>query len=853
MIKFFDDISDNDFRLTGAKGYHLSKLYREGIPVPNGFVVLSTAYETYVSQNHLSSEIGSIMTAEGNNALKAQQIKALFKVDQVPQILKEQMVDAYKKLGAEKVAVRSSSTAEDLPGMSFAGQYDSYLNVSESSLLTKVVECWQSLWNEHALAYREKHGIELGFTHSVVVQQMVNAKAAGVLFTANPLNGRRDQVLINAAYGLGEAIVSGRVNPDQLTMDKKSESVLKEEIADKELQCQYDEQGTEYVPVNDEMRKQPVLTSEHLKSLLRWAQQIEELYGKPQDVEFAIGSKDQVYIVQSREITTLFPIEAFDYDGKLRAYFSAGTVLLGMKEPLTPLGFDMLSQMFPTILNVMTQQKKPLDNRFVKYAAGRLYVDMTYMLASRFVSKQFGNAFSGNDLPFKGVMESLMKSHGKQFKKQGIRFKIPWGILKYAIKMMRRIRPIRKIPMEKRYAAMIAEGEATIQEWQQKANKVSSLEDRIHFIDQCMKAAFILSQKQGLYCIEMTDFEAIQKKVKKWYGTAFQLEPLVYSLPQCITQELTIALNQGAKFFAEEGIDPTKEHPVIQKILDRFGHRSTIELDIGVPRWREEPTYLIQQMQSYMVDGMYQRNLADITEKESQAEALIADIYKTVQQDHGEKKAAKLKERMIRYRIAAGMREYPKYDIVRMLDMARQVMLDAGDALVAEGNIEQREDVFFLSMDDLLKGVDLKKEIQSNRDFYLKEMERNRIPRVVLNNGETYYSAYPLTAGSKVLQGIPLSPGVCEGQVRIVYNPVNATLKEGEILVTESTNPAWTPLFATAKGLIMEYGGPVSHGGIVAREYGIPAVVGIPSVGNVLKDGQRVRINGETGTVELLE
>ena len=852
MIKWFSEIKEDDFNLVGGKGYSLSKMFKYGIKVPNGFVVTSTAYDAYVKKNQLKQEIDHILSSPSSAVEKSQEIKELFNVETFPDDLEQQILAGMGKIASGRVAVRSSSTVEDLPGMSFAGQYSSYLNVKAGDLIEKVVLCWQSLWNERAIEYRSKYNVTTKFSHGVVIQEMINSKLSGVIFTANPINGIRNQLLINASYGLGEAIVSGQVNPDQYTVDKKSGKILKEEIAVKEVLCQYSPDGIEYVPVAESSKLISSLAEKQIKELVEVTGKIENYYGKPQDIEFAIAENDELFTVQSRDITTLFPIDALEKDGKLRAYLSAGTILLGMKEPLTPLGFEMLSQMFPTIINVMTKQKKPLDNRFVKNAGSRLYIDITYLLASKFVSKQFANAFSGNDLPLKDVMHKMIDDHGKKFRNQGIKFKIPWGVFKYGLAMVGNMKPIKKIPNEQRYDVIIQAGEEVYQKLLQSSKSLKTLEEKIAFINKCMVDAFLLSQRQGLYCIEMNDIAKIKKIVNKMYGKRFNTEHLIHSLPQCVTQELTIKLNLAAKHFAENNLKPTADQPKMKEILEKFGHRSNIELDFGTLRWAEEPKFLINQIKSYMVDKSYERNLADITEKAKRAEALIEEIYQTVKRDKGEKKAYKLKKRMINYRIAAGMREYPKFDIVRMMSIARNVTLEVGEEFVQEGLIADKYDIFFLFKKDILSKENLQEKIEINKANYQKEMGRTSIPRIVLNTGETYYSAQKNNPDSKVLQGMPLSPGIYEGTIRVVFDPLNSKLREGEIMVTESTNPAWTPLFATAKGLIMEYGGPVSHGGIVAREYGIPAVVGIPSASSILKDGQRVRINGETGVVEIL-
>lgn len=852
MIKWFSDIKENDFNLVGGKGYNLSRMFNYGIKIPNGFVVTSSSYDGYVKKNRLKRKIDNILGTHSSSVEKSEEIKSLFNVETFPDDLKQEILTEMNKIDSGRVAVRSSSTVEDLPGMSFAGQYSSYLNVRASDLIEKVILCWRSLWNERAIEYRVKHNVTTQFSHAVVIQEMVNSKLAGVVFTANPINGIRNELLINASYGLGEAIVSGRVNPDQYTVNKKNREIVKKEIALKEILCQYSGSGIEYVSVTESSRSISSLKEDHIRAIVEETSRIEDYYGKPQDIEFTFDRNDELFIVQSRDITTLFPIDAFEQDGKLRAYLSAGTVMLGMKEPLTPLGFDMLSQMYAAVINVMTMQKRYIDNSFVKYAGCRLYLDMTYLLANKFVSKQFGNAFSGNDLPLKGVMNKMIDDHGKKFRNQEIKFKIPWGALKYGLSMVVNVMKVRKISNEQRYDAIIQAGEEVYQKCVYKSKNIKTLKEKIDFTHDCMVEAFLLSQKQGLYCTEMNDIAKIKKVVKKLYGDRFNLENLIHSLPRCVTQELTIKMNVAAKHFTENNIEPMAEHPIIKDILDRFGHRGNIELDFGAKRWSEEPEFIIKQIKSYMADKMYERNLAEITEKAKKAEELIEEIYQTIKGDKGEKKAFKLKKRMINYRIAAGMREYPKFDIVRIMGIARNVMLGVGEEFERKGLIDDKEDIFFLFKEDILRKENLKEKIQINKANYKKEMERTSIPRIVLNTGETYYSAQKINSNSKLIQGVPLSPGIYEGTIRVVFDPLNSKLQEGEIMVTESTNPAWTPLFATAKGLIMEYGGPVSHGGIVAREYGIPAVVGITSASSMLKDGQRVRINGETGVVEIL-
>lgn len=853
MIKWFNQIRNEDFNLVGGKGYNLSKMYNLGVKVPNGFVITSEAYDAYVINHQIQEKIINIVNSEYSGNEKTRLIKDLFIKDLISTELEEQILFEFKRMSSGRVAVRSSSTVEDLPEMSFAGQYSTYLNVGEKDLIETIILCWQSLWNERGIEYRNRNNIKSNFSHAVVVQEMINSKLAGVIFTANPLTGVRNELLVNASYGLGEAIVSGKVNPDQYTIEKASGKIIKKELAVKEILCRNAGNGIEYVPVNAEKKATSSLKQIHIQTIVNESTKVQDYFGAPQDIEFAIDDDDQLYIVQSREITSLFPIGNFIQDNKLRAYLSFNTVMLGMKEPFSPLGFELFSQMIPTIINVMTKRKKPLDNSFVKEAGGRIFPEITYLLSKKFVAKQFAKAFSGNDLPLEGTMNLLIEQHGKQFTNQGIKFKIPWGIFKYGFSVMGDILKATRIPSEELFDNVKAIGDTVIENHKKQAEKLGTIEERLQFLKLTMNKAFKLSQKQGCYCTAFINISKINKILAKMYGDRFNTDPLTQSFPGCITVELGIKLNHLAKYFDAEQIEPTKDHPKVRELLSKFGHRSTIELDIGVKRWSEEPDYIINLIKSYMVGQMYDRNLADIQKKAQKADNLIEKIYQRVKADKGEKRARKIKKMIIDYRIAAGIREYPKFDIVRMLAIARKVMLDIGKSYHAEGLIDQAEDIFYLKIDDIRSKQGLKQIVSDNRAAYQRELLRTTIPRIVLNTGETYYSAQNISSKSKILQGLPLSAGIYEGKVRVVFDPNTSKLQEGEILVTESTNPAWTPLFITAKGLIMEYGGPVSHGGIVAREYGIPAVVGIPSATDLLKDGQMVRVNGETGTVEILD
>ncbi len=854
MIKWLKDISNEEFELVGGKAYNLGVMLQAGMMVPDAFVITSDAYKAYISENGISREIERILEANDSSQEIEKKIKALFSANLLSQALKEDIARFQKTLTGKSLAVRSSATAEDLPGMSFAGQYSSYLNVAPSNLNATVIECWKSLWNERAIEYRKNNRVNDDFSHCVIVQEMIEAAVSGVVFTANPISGLRNELCINASFGLGEAIVSGEVVPDQYIVNKKTGEIVSEEINEKITYCHYSSAGTTYSALPKDKRFQACLSKEMIAELLHEAIKVEAFFGKPQDIEFSIDEKDSIYILQSRDITTLYPIDTFTQDGKLRAYLVASNVMLAVREAWTPLGANLYGGMFPSMLNFMLQLKNKLTDSFVKYDGNRILVDITYLLSSGFMAKQIGNMFSGNDLPLKATMNHIVEKYGKQFKSQGIRFKIPWSAIKYAFKIIPYMKEAKKFAPEERPVQMKKLGEYFYQERLKTSQQLNTLEEKWEFAKETMESVFALTQRQAFYAVETSAFPSIEKTIRKKFGDKYDLDILGYALPNCITVEIGMELNRLAQFFDENSLEPTCEHPKVKEFLHKYGYRGDIELDFGTPRWKEDPEFIINQIKSYMVDKMYERNLKDHENKAKAANDLIDEIYRATKEKSGEKAARKLANSMRGYRIAAGMREYPKFNIVQGLDIARKVILDEGEKMVTQGVLECSHDIFFLNKDQLLMKDqrNFKTYVAEAKETYNKEMKRIRIPRVVFNTGETFYSGHQVDLNSETLQGIPLSAGTYEGIVRVVRDPRKSGLKEGEILVTETTNPAWTPLFATAKGLILEHGGPLSHGGIVAREYGIPAVVGIPTATEILKDGQRVRINGESGTVQII-
>lgn len=826
MTKWFHEIKDDDFDLVGGKAFNLGKLTRLGFDVPKGFVLTADVYEHFINFNSFAENINEILKLNQSALEKSQAIQALFDNGKIDSLTRDAVLMAYKNLETDSVAVRSSSTAEDLEEMSFAGQYDTFLNVKESDLLTQIINCWKSLWNESAITYRNKHFNEKTFSHCVIVQEMVTPTVSGVIFTANPLSNNRRELLINLVSGLGEALVSGEVMPEQYTLNKDTGQIIQ---ASKDL----------------------LLSAKQLKTLRETANKIHASYDHAQDIEFSFDG-DQLFILQTRAITTLYPIDNLEHDDKLRAYLAASSVMLGMKEAFTPLGANLYGGMYPAMINKMLYPKVPVTDSFVKYESCRIFVDLTYLLSNKMISKQLGKAFSGSDLPLEATVDALIEKHGYRFRHQGIKFKIPFGITKYATTAIKRYLKARKVPTNERNQIIRDLGDEFYDTIHKGAKGLKTASERWIYCEKIMLEVFDLTQRQAWYCIEVSNLARIEKVMKKYFPDQYNLDVLSYVFPECITVEFNLAMNELAEYYDTHNITPSVLEPKFIAFLNRFGHRSTIELDFGTKRWSEDPNYLLNQIESYIEDKNYQSNLSDYKEKQDEVDEMIADIYNKTLDLKGRKKAETLKKMILDYRRASGMREYPKFNIVQGLDLARKLMLEQGTLYAKTNLINEAEDIFFLHKSEICSATIDKNLIQQRKINYEKELKRNSIPRILMNTGETFYSAQKFDPTAKLLSGISLSSGTVEGTIRIVTDPLTASLNVGDIMVAESTNPAWTPLFMQAAGLILEYGGPLSHGGIVARELGIPAVVGISAQSSNLKDGQRVRVNGEMGTVEIL-
>ncbi len=829
-------------------------------------MVLTNSYKRFIEVNGLEKRIAIILESVDDSNPKelervSKTIQGLFEKGEIPRDILEEIDRNYQLMGSSEVAVRSSATAEDLPGTSFAGQYDTYLNVKgKEELYSYIKKCWASLWNQRALSYRLKHGIDnKHLAHGVVVQELINAEKSGILFTANPVNGRRDQMLINSSWGLGEAIVGGEVTPDQWVVDKNSGSILEERIAQKDVMTIRKVKGIELTAVPEEKQKENTLSQKEVKELFQLALKVENYFGSPQDIEWAFEN-GKLYLVQTRPITSLYPMpEKVKGVEGLRVHINFSLVSQGIHDPLTPMGQSVFAKVFLDSAKLF--EKNINDERdlwWCKSIGGRIFVDITELLRNekRWNKMIYNDVFSDQDPLTAEILEQFLKRE----KIEIIRHKdkmIPY-LIKKIVPCFKLAIPIITNSLYGMLFPIKAKGKAK-EEWDkiiediEKVRKTqNTIENKLKIIDKHIRK-YTRSGFAILAYIapSLKNIEKAQRIASQYLEDTSQLMLVEKSLQNNVTTEMGEELLLIAQKLDEKGKKPTKENVEVKNFLNKYGHRSIEEMDIGIPRWEEEPEYVLSIIESYMKDQNYKHSLDKLYQGKQKAEEVIKSTKAKLDKAGAGRKAKKVEKLLTNYREVFGLREYSKYVLIKAYHIYRIIFMGIGEELVEKGRLDDKMDVFWLRFPDIMEIENLQEVVKENKEA-LSRYKKLSAPRILTSTGESIYTLIEKKEDS--LTGLPVSAGVYEGKVKVLYSAEEGSkLEKGDVLVTRGANPAWTPLFLNIGGLVMETGGPISHGSVVAREYGVPAVVGIGNATSILKDGQIVRVNGETGTVEIID
>lgn len=872
---------------SGGKGHNLTQLVRAGLPVPAGFIITTDAYRRYVEENKLQAFILDRLKetdVSDPDALKAasDEIRARFAAGTMSDKLAALVLAEYEQIGRPAVAVRSSATAEDLPDMSFAGQQDTFLNVvGDGALLEAIVNCWSSLWTARAIGYRSRNDINHGeVALAAVVQEMVPSESSGVLFTANPLTGRRDETVIDATLGLGEALVAGHVEPDHYVVHQNGQTPeIKKELGAKAIAIEGDVGGgtvTREIQAHD----QQALPDDAIVELARLGRRVAELFDGPQDIEWA-WTDGELYLLQSRPITSLYPLPDRLPEKPLRVLMSFGAPQ-GMLDPITPLGRDVIYGFVTLVIRKVGFPVRP-DSQQLFYTAGeRLFINLTGAVRNSLGRRLLRQFLVLAEPSIGRILESVWSEpqlsptdSGPPVSSDTLR-----RIVSFITPIVREVLRTLWAPDEsrRRLQHLVTN---LISVFRAKQTTVQTLDDCLDFLDD-LAASFPVIGPQLLPRV----FAGILSLmlIQRLTGDEDALV-LTRGLPHNVTTEMDLALwetartikgdSTAAPYFMETdaatladeyltGTLPDTVQNASATFLDRYGMRGVAEIDIGRPRWRDDPTPVMQTLRSYLrIDEPEQMPDAVFARGAAAAEAGIDELAAAAADMRGGPLRAWLVRKLAyRVRAIAGLRESPKFFIVRLLGQAREVLLDSAHDLMADGVLSSPDDIFFLRLDELrvlaaggTEAADWQGLVAERRRRYEREKQRRQIPRVLLSDGRAFYEGATDASSDSdtVISGSPVSAGTVEGTVRVVFDPHGAELAPGEILVCPATDPGWTPLFLAAGGLVMEVGGLMTHGSVVAREYGIPAVVGVQNATTRLITGQRVRVDGFTGQIKILE
>jgi pyruvate,water dikinase len=865
----FHEINRSMLMEVGGKGANLGELCKiTGIRVPDGFCVTTLAYKTIFENNrelkNLLNELTSAKADDRENiSMVSAKIRMAIESIPIPGDIAEEIAAGLGNFNeTQAFAVRSSATAEDLPTASFAGQQDTYLNViGKEEILKHISKCWASLFTDRAVIYRlqnrfDHHQVQL----AVVVQQMVFPQAAGILFTADPLSGNRKVLSIDAGFGLGEAMVSGLVNADNY-------KVCNGKITDKKVSAKQlaiyalKDGGTVKQPVEPGKRNTPALRDEQILQLDRIGRKIAKHFDQPQDIEWCLAD-DKFYIVQSRPITTLYPIpevppEAKDQENHV--YISVGHQQM-MTDAMKPLGLSLWQ------LTAFRPMFK---------AGGRLFIDVTPQLASAAGRQVLLNAMGQHDPLIKDALITIIAR--EDFIKP-----IP-GEQSPGVNTKATPPPAPQAPIENDpaiVAELIRDSEIAIAALKQTIQTKSGVElfDFILEDMRQLKKSLLDSQNMAAIMAAINAASWINEKMKEWLDEKNAADALSQSLSNNITSAMGLQLLDVAdvirpyrqvidylqqvkddnfldRLHEFEGGQQTRA--AIDAYLHKYGMRCAGEIDITKTRWSEKPITLVPMILNNIKNfepgagsRKFEQGLQEALKKEQEL------LNRLRQLPDGEQKADEAKRMISTIRNFAGYREYPKYSIVSRSWVHKQALLKEAAQLLQAGVIHEKEDIYYLSFEEFREVVrtnTLDHQIIGKRKEEHLFYEKLSPPRVITSDGEIITGQYNReNLPARAIVGLPVSSGVIEGRARVILNMEDADLQDGDILVTTFTDPSWTPLFVSIKGLVTEVGGLMTHGAVIAREYGLPAVVGVEQATALIKDGQQIRVNGTDGYIEIL-
>lgn len=889
------DLRDLDATRTpdaGGKGAQLGALTRiDGVRVPGGFCVTTDAYARATADAPaLAALLARSAVADATDreavAAVAAELRRTIEALEIPGDVAAAIRTQLAGLGDGPVAVRSSATAEDGPAASFAGQHDTHLDVvGADAVLRAVVDCWASLFTEQAVAYRLRGGVDPRTVRmAVVVQRMVAPQASGVLFTADPATSERTVTAIEATRGLGEPLVSGRVDPDRFAVRRGVVTERSVGRRSREVRAVAGG-GTPGAP----RRERACLTDEQVLELARLGRLVEARLGQPQDIEWCLDG-DGFALVQSRPITTLYPVP--DHDGGPHVYVSVGHQQM-MTDALRPLGLSVFRMLAIPVMHE---------------AGGRLFVDVAERLASpatramvldalgtsdpligdalrTLVDRGFVPTASPDDGTTDGASAAPPPTDGASTAPAVVAdaaVPAPASPVPAAPSLID-ADPARVEALVRRHDAAVVAAERAIAGTSGEAALAAVRADLAD-----LRTSLVDPESTPVITAAMEASGWLNARLQEWLGEKHVADVLTRSVPHNVTSEMGLALldvadvlrphpavvaalehaDDDAGLDVLDGVAGGREaREAITAFLDRYGARCVGEIDITRPRWSERPADLFPVLLGNVRTFVPGAGSRRFEEGRLDAWEATQDVLARLRAlPDGGAKAEEAQRMIDRVRAFSGYREHPKFAIVRRLAVHRRALLAEADRLVRAGVLDDPDDATFLTFDELEDVVaatagearrsgaadDLRALVSERRATFAAH-EALTPPRVITSDGEVVRGRYrrdDLPVGA--LAGLAVSAGTVEGRARVLRDPSGAACEPGDVLVTAFTDPSWTPLFVTVAALVTEAGGLMTHGAVIAREYGLPAVVGIERATELIRDGDRVRVHGTDGYVEVL-
>ena len=878
IVLRFEEVTEGDKPLVGGKGLRLAEMAQAGLPVLPGFCVTTAAYRAFLSDNDPNPDMAvSPQHPQDDQSTIANYIARIGRGN-FPEALVDAITKAYARLGDPVVAVRSSATFEDSLDASFAGQYDTFLNVTgPEALLDRVRACWAGLWSEHALAYMRDQGLDpLQADMGVVVQHQADAHAAGVLFTLNPLTANEQEMIVEAAWGLGEAVVSGRVTPDRYVINARDHQVLTHDISNQSVIMVAGDNGyLQEKPLPPDQHNRSVLNDEQLLELVDLGYQVQSIYGYPQDIEWALVDGAFV-LLQTR------PLTSFSFDPNMGQWTSGNyrEVLPGFASPLSlslSLEHDY-GRSFSQFFREVKMGETPPGTVWGKPFFGRAYWNVG--MAKQFVSQLPGfkervfdrtvgiePTYEGDGMVTHWTPRAILRALPVLFALRD-QFKKVWREGRaYRDRLLHKTEPdldaVRPENLSDEELADYCHQMAHLHwEANSTAIRVSMLstqaqedfEPMVHRLNAPLPAEQRVAE--GDLITGLSDVRTAQPTLELWeLARAALADPAVADIiTQADPAEIADRLQDteaGRLFWGQ-----------VQDYLTRYRYMAPIDEDLIQPRWDEDDSFVLTTLQGYAradesIDPMRrlstQRQVRRMTER--RALQILSRGWRRLWL-FGRRSFIKQLRLVRRY---VWWREETRVIASRAFYQCRRFFKEMGQRWATRNFIDSPEHIFLLrwpAIQAILDGRAPATELRTQVTDYLllKQCYRNFEPPSVIGKGANLQLTTPRpNPGQTVFDGIPCSSGKVEGLARVVETLEEAyALQRGEILVARYTNPSWTPLFNLAGGIIIEEGGLLSHGAVVAREYGIPAVLRIEGATMTFHTGQRLRIDGSSGTVEII-